>query len=167
MNCCCWWYFFFSATTYSTTQKRSSKWNSPFAYLLSLGALPARPLHAGPPILDHIGFCVLLTLSSAKPSLRADGRYHMWLQEVDLQILLQRPGHHMLGTPRASVYVHFQSVQEGVAKERKRKQLFTISWQLSWHVGNWLQLLILLLPLARRRRLPLAVRVNLQDGVGK
>ena len=55
----------------------------------------------------------------------------------------------------------------GVAKERKRKQLFTISWQLSWHVGNWLQLLILLLPLARRRLLPLAVRVNLQDGVGK
>lgn len=79
-------------------------------YLLALDVLPALPLvEARSPVLQDIGLGVLLTLTLAIATLGADRRDDVRLQQIYLQVLLQRIRHHVLGTPGSSVIIGFQS----------------------------------------------------------
>lgn len=84
----------------------------PAAYLFALRVLPALPLiETRSPVLEHIRLGVLLTLTLAEATLRAYGGYHVRLQQIDLQILLERIRDHVLGAPGTAVVIGFQSAK--------------------------------------------------------
>lgn len=89
-------------------------WKTPLketiTHLLALDVLPALPfIKARSPVLQHIGLGVFLALTLSESSLCPDGGDHVRLQQVHLQVLLQRIRHHVLGAPGSSIIIGFQS----------------------------------------------------------
>jgi len=83
-------------------------------YLFALDILPALPfIESRAPVLKDVCLGVLLALTLAKAALGPDRGYHVRLQQVDLQILLEGVRHHVFGTPSSSIIIVFQSETEG------------------------------------------------------
>lgn len=94
-------------------------------YLFALGIFPALPLgESWAPVLDHVRLGVLLALAPAEPALRPQRGDDVHLQQVHLEVLLQRPVHHVLRAPGAAVVINLQPNKRAALKlcRQRRKE---------------------------------------------
>lgn len=86
-------------------------------YLVSFDVPVPHPLaELGAPVLEHVGFCELLTLSVAESALSLRGCDEMYVVEVDLQPLLRLHSCLLFGAPRATVVLRAHSAQNKITQ---------------------------------------------------
>lgn len=106
-------------------------------HLLADDAFPALPLdETGPPVLKNVRLGVLLALALAKAALRAHRRDDVHAEKVDLQVFLQVLRDHVLRTPGAAVFVHFESAEMKKTHTQSTQRAGTYIRAMSFRVGR-------------------------------